>query len=425
MGKNARKRKARDRNRKHPSIESTTSRLHKKESSSSGSEVCSCCGNSLSFDRELSGLGYCAHCSLFFWEPKSKGKQHSLALILSAIRRISGSDMLFSERIPGIVSAILPDIDEGLLEILRRLHKPETESFVEAIRQDEELEEIAISLFVNKSGLDRGKVVTVCNALRRALDKSAIADTDSPISPHNKYILDLSSSSTEVLPGEKIRISWIAADDPRFTYILISDDGPKKVKSNGSVWVNPNPELEVTLKVLYRHQQIDSRKITIKIARPPVIHHLSCNLPTPVMESETLRISWYIENAERVTLIHHYNDYEKLTIDVTDFGGMLSFTALRSELLEIIAERRSLKVAKSIMIDVLPLPKFNVSEIPQFSKFPDMEITRITALTDFSETAKLFDTLRGISSLSGITPYKTLRESLHDLIKFANRIIRQ
>ena len=425
MGKNARKRKARDRNRRHLSIESTTSRLHKKESSSSGSEVCPLCGNSLSLDKELPELGYCAHCSLFFWEPKSKGKQHSLAQILSAIRRISGSDMLFSERIPGIVSAILPDIDEGLLEILRRIHKPETESFVEAIRQDEELDEIEISAFVNKSGLDRGKVVTVCNALRRALDKSAIADSESPISPHNKYILDLSSSSTEVLPGEKIRISWIAADDSRFTYILISDDGPKKVKSNGSVWVNPNQELEVTLKVLCRHQQIDSRKITIKIARPPVIHHLSCDLSSPVMESETLRISWYIENAERVTLIHHYNDYEKLTIDVTDFGGMLSFTALRSELLEIIAERRSLKVAKSIMIDVLSLPKFNVSEIPQFSKFPDMEITRITTLTDFSETAKLFDTLRGISSLSGITPYKTLRESLYDLIKFTNRIIRQ
>lgn len=425
MGKNTRRRKARDRNRRHPSIDSTTSRLHKKESSSSGSEVCSCCGNSLSFDRELSGLGYCAHCSLFFWEPKSKGKQHSLALILSAIRRISGSDMLFSERIPGIVSAILPDIDDGLLEILRRLHRPESESLVEAIRKDKELNEIEIALFVNKAGLDWGKVVTICNALRRVLDKSIIESTDSPLNPQNQYILDLSSTMTEVLPNEKIQIRWIAVEDSKLTYILTSNDGSKKVKPNGSLWISPDQSQEVTLKVLYRNRRIDSRSILIKVVSLPVIHHLSCNLPSPVMETERLQINWNVENAERVTLIHHYNDYEKLSVDVTEFGGVFAFTALRTENLELIAERRKSRVTKSLMIDVIPLPRIKISKIPQIGDYSEIGSIRMQNLIDHSKIEDLFNALRGITSLSELKPYNSLRGNFYGLFRLMFRLIKK
>ena len=391
MGKNTKRRKNRNHNRQHPSIEPTAPKGLKQKSASSSTEVCSYCGSNLSSDRQLPSLGYCPHCSLFFWEPKSNVRQNSLASVFAAIRRISDSDILFSERIPGIVCAIFPDMDEGLLEILRRLHSPENRSFVEAIRQDEELNEIEISLFVNRAGLDYGKVVSVCDALRKALDKSVIATAYSSSGSKNEYILDLSSSSTEALPGEKIQIRWMAVEGPKLTYILTSDNGSKKVKPNGSLWIDPVKDLEVTLKVLYRNSQIDSKSLLIKIAPPPVIHHLACNLPSPVMESDILRISWHTENADRVTLIHHYNDYERLTIDVSDCGGAFSFTALRTEQLEIIAERKSLKATKTIMIDVVPLPKFKVSEIPRkvSNNFPVSEKSVKAVILQISISGKI------------------------------------
>ena len=424
MGKNKRKGKSRNQKKRNLTTGATSSTQHSEDILSSNTEVCPNCGHNTSSDSELPGLKYCAHCSLFFWEPKSNGGHHSLTSVMSAIRRISGSDILFSERIPGIVSAIIPDIDDGLLEILRRLHRPESESLVEAIRKDKDLNEIEIALFVNKAGLDWGKVVTICNVLRRVLDKSIIESTDSPLNPQNQYILDLSSTMTEVLPNEKIQIRWIAVEDSKLTYILTSNDGSKKIKPNGSLWISPDQSQEVTLKVLYRNRRIDSRSILIKVVSLPVIHHLSCNLPSPVMETERLQINWNVENAERVTLIHHYNDYEKLSVDVTEFGGVFAFTALRTENLELIAERRKSRVTKSLMIDVIPLPRIKISEIPQIGDYSEIGSIRMPNLIDHSKIEDLFNVLRGITSLSELKPYNSLRGNFYELFRLMYRLIK-
>lgn len=381
MGKNNKKGKIRNLKKRNLSTEKVPSTLHHGPQSARNVVVCPCCNNELIFDKKISELAYCPQCSLFFWNSSPNRPVYSLTSVLSGVKRISSTDILFSDRIPGIVSTVIPNIGEGILEIFRRLSKPEAQTFIGAIQYDEEITDLILSMFVNKVGFDRKKVIEVCNALRNALNKPGINATErSTLS--KKYIVNFSSSSTEALKGEKILVQWNVINNADLSYVIVSEKGSTKVKSNGSMWIKPDNISYVTLKVLHKKYQeiIESQTININIVSPPIIHQISTNLSSPVVESEKLKISWNVENADKITLVHHYNDYEKLTVDVTNLGGLLSYTALRTELLELIAERRTSKISKSIMIEVIPLPKISLAEIPQFTNYPDLSIARIIEL---------------------------------------------
>lgn len=418
--------KGRNKHRVRQQIESETSkstysRKNIHSIGTGGLDICPRCGTKLSPDTELSGLTYCASCSLFFWTVPKKKTNLTLSSALSALKRFGGTDILFSDRIPGLVSAIIPETTEGILEILRRLSKPETHTLVEALRSDDVLNEFEISLFINKSGLDRQNVIKVCNALRLAINKKGIYDTETR-NPKSQCILTFSTSQTEVFPNEKVKIQWSAIEDSQITYVLISDRGSEKVRPNGSQWITVKSQQKVMLKALYKiHNELESRSLTINLASPPIIHHLLSNLSLPVMETERLKINWNVENADRITLVHRYNDYEKLTVDVTNYKGEFVFTAMRSEILEIIAERRTSRVSKSLMIDVIPLPKFKMFEIPKIIDYSDLQIARIENLTDTSKTEKLFNTLRDLSNLSNLRPYRSFTMSLSEFLNFINR----
>lgn len=404
--------------------QSTSSLKNVQSSCTRGLDICPRCGTKLSPDTELSGLTYCASCSLFFWTVPKKKTNYTLSTTFAALKRFGGTDILFSNRIPGLVSVILPDTKEGILEILRRLSKPETHSLVEAILRDDVLNEFEISLFINKSGLDRQNVIKVCNALRLAINKNGVSYTETP-NLKSRYILTFSASLTEAYSDEKIKIQWSAIEDSQITYILTTEKGSEKVRPNGSLWITINSIQTVTLQALYkRHNELESRTITIKPASPPIIHNLSSNLSLPVMETEKLKINWHVENADRITLVHHYNDYEKLSVDVTELVGEFSFTALRTELLELTAERRNARTTKSLMIDVIPLPKIKVSELPRITEYPYIDIARISNLTTSSKIEELFNTLREISSLSGLSPYKSLKGNLSEFSRLIYKMIK-
>lgn len=424
MGNSKNKKKRRSRNlKKSNRAVLPTLRVLKEEYFSNNLRECPKCGITLTVSKELPELRYCPACSLFFLDSGIRTKSSDLFSGLSVIKELSDIATLFSERIPGIVSAIVPDIEEGILAVLRHLHRPESNDFTQAIREEKELKEYEISLYVNNTGFDRSKVVTVVNALRKALNKAEI-DAGTRSYGTTSYILNFSCTPTEAKIGEKIRLQWDLVSDKNLSYLLRSKKDSSKINSTGSKWVTVyDTQEEFTVEVRYKqHRLIDSKSIRVKVVPPPTINSLQSNLPSPIMESERVTVSWDIKNAERVILIHHYNDYEQLTIDVTDKGGSLSFSALRNEKLEIIAKHGSMLASKSIMIEVVPLPKFKVSEIPQLTDYSNLELSRIIDLSYLSSKERLFEALREISSLSGVSPYKGLKANLKDLTLLVKKI---
>lgn len=384
--------------------------------------ACNVCRQNMRSDSGLSGLYYCVHCSLFYWFPQEAPKGISLLRAFSAIKTLSGVDILFSDRIAGIISSILPQVEDGILIVLRKLSTPELSQLVEIIKSEDSLNEIEVTAIIKKSGLAPDSVIAVFNALREALGKHGIKlDRD-----NNNYlgnlIISFSCSNTLPLPGERIRISWDARDDSKLSYTLTTGSNSRPINPKGSIWLTPDKTQEVKIEALFGGNQIiESRTIQIVLSELPRIIKLLSSHSNPIIETEKIKLQWEITDAEKITLVHRYSDHEQLTIDVTEFQSEYSFTALRSEMVEIIAERRGYKVSKSLPVEVMPLPRFKVNEIPKFVNMPELNIARISHIFDPSKTEKLYGILREIVSLSELKPYLSISENIN---KINNRISR-
>lgn len=174
---------------------------------------------------------------------------------------------------------------------------------------------------------------------------------------------------------------------------------------------------EITAPAGTRHRERAS-------VAPPRITGFECLPATEVMESEKVTAKWTAD-ADKVILVHRYNDYETLTVDVSHCQGEFSFTATRTEVMELVAERRSQQSRKSLMLNVVPLPRFKVASIPQLTDISTMEFHRMPVLSPKSSIAELEERIQRIAVRAEGSPYKSLTENLRRAFAIAENLFKR
>lgn len=281
----------------------------------------------MSQSQDIPTLLYCPKCSLFFCGTPSHSKEASIGAILLAARRLSGPDILFTDRIIGILQCLNPDISKSNLVILQRLSNHEKAKI--SLQYDDALSHNDITAFAQDTASREQDAYAVFNAIRLALGKKPI------YAPAN----------------------WTEQSN--------------KTKAN-----------------------------------PPVIAYIKTSPLSPLMESEEVTIEWFASNAESISLVHRYNDYESLSVDVTSCNGQYTFNAFRSELIELVATGNGRKAKCQLTLDVVPTPKFNMAQLPDFSKLPNLDNLHIPNFLSDKEAEDLSETLRGFATLKDNTlPY--------------------
>lgn len=313
---------------------------------------------------------------------------------------------------------------DGELSVLRHLTSPELKVSVDTIRNDAEIDSAEIDFFSSKTGLDRRTVISVFNSFREVIGKSKFQE-DSAVTPNKSLFISFSASVKEVSQGEKVKISWIMVNNPKYSYVFqVADLSPKTVKAESYAWVPINEKTKVSLKIVYKGMVIETKEIEITLAEPPEILSFSSNLPSPIIESHAVTLKWISNNAEKLTIVHKYNDYEHLSVDVTQNNGELTFNVFRSELIELIAERKNQSVHQTLMIEVIPLPKFKSADIPNLIMFPGQDFAKIPIISQDKKLSLLMDYLRD-SSISSIDyQYLSISKHLKQLFKIAFNAIR-
>lgn len=426
MAKNSNKRQRTrgDDWKRKPSRQNKHNIQDKREQQARAVSLCPVCGTSTLLSKHNRGASYCPSCSLFFLNSDGKKVESSLTDSLKTVRELGGISFLFNKRVIGIVKCLSPEMTDGELSVLRHLTSPELKVSVDTIRNDAEIDSAEIDFFSSKTGLDRRTVISVFNSFREVIGKSKFQE-DSAVTPNKSLFISFSASVKEVSQGEKVKISWIMVNNPKYSYVFqVADLSPKTVKAESYAWVPINEKTKVSLKIVYKGMVIETKEIEITLAEPPEILSFSSNLPSPIIESHAVTLKWISNNAEKLTIVHKYNDYEHLSVDVTQNNGELTFNVFRSELIELIAERKNQSVHQTLMIEVIPLPKFKSADIPNLIMFPGQDFAKIPIISQDKKLSLLMDYLRD-SSISSIDyQYLSISKHLKQLFKIAFNAIR-
>lgn len=381
----------------------------------------------------IQGLSYCHRCRTFFYVPISGTvtKHYSITSALTALFKLSGdSSFFFGSTCVGLVANLCGNrASSGKLRILQSLSDEDAAYQRNCLRNEDwpNIERALNNYAVNNS-FNLHDTIEVFKAISSALGKRIPTDkeTDIQFGPRNvnSLIASFEVSPTDVEPNGSVVVKWNVKALQKCECKLWMNDSSWNVSFIDSKKITITEDTAFSLSVIYDKKQIESKTLTVTLQHAAEIESFLTNVPSPVMEGVKVQLCWRVTNATKITLVRKTNDYNPATMDVTHRMGIFNFIAQKTEIFELAASNRYGSDYQSLVVDVIAIPKFDISLIPQLtqlSALPEIRLLKVFRKSRFEDLSEKLNHILLPYDSNGL--YLPLSKSIRSAVSLCDRVL--
>lgn len=348
----------------------------------------------------IKGLCYCLDCENFFYQGDEPA--FSTHEVLKTVGEISFEDVLFSHR--GIaVASDLSQIEPRILEIAKKIVCSDEFNFKERILELNTGDEQGIWSLVDD-------IVTLfriedycCEYIVRlfayAVNKIEIVEPPDKIIEERKKTGILQSFSIDkqkVMSGDRISVKWSVCI-PRHKCILKKNGDEVFASRLKEDHYECIVDKETTFTLIVLRQ--DGVELVVEERKVEIVESVKINSFIAdndyILESQSVKLSWSVSNAERIVLLPD-------SLDVSDKDNVQLFPMKSQEYQLVAIGFNGEIISSNVTVSVVPLPQCVIDMKNTISKLQLPSISNIqlpnipTELTKY-KTKHLFDYVQNIA----------------------------